>query len=98
QLAGERVRVDGEISPRPEHAPWMEGRHLVGSTDARAVADAGPGSAPWRAANRLRRLLVDGAASLAPDRRSLFTGLVLGDDRDQPAPTEDDFHGRGDTA
>ncbi|MBV9951323.1 MAG: ComEC/Rec2 family competence protein, partial [Acidimicrobiia bacterium] len=95
QLAGERVRVEGEISPRPDRAPWMQVRHLIGTIDARSVDDAGPGSAPWRAANRLRRLLVDGAASLSPDRRSLFTGLVLGDDRDQPATIEDDFRGSG---
>jgi competence protein ComEC len=95
QLAGERVRVEGSISPRPAHAPWMEVRHLVGRIESRSVQPAGAGSVPWRAANKLRRLLVDGAASLSPERRSLFTGLVLGDDRDQPPTIEDDFRGAG---
>ena len=73
----------------------MEVRHLVGRLEARSVQFEGPGGAPWRAANRVRRVLTDGASSLSPERRSLFTGLVLGDDRDQPATLADDFRGSG---
>ena len=46
---------------------------------------SGSGSAPWRAANRFRRLLASGAARRCPrPPRSLYGGFVLGDDRDQP--------------
>jgi len=57
-----------------------------------------PGSAPdppSRAANGVRRTLVAGAAPLSPVQRSLFTGLVIGDDRAQPAGLADDFRGAG---
>jgi ComEC/Rec2-related protein len=46
-------------------------------------------------ANHLRRTLVGGAGPLGATRRSLFTGLVIGDDRAQPATLSDDFRGAG---
>ena len=61
RLAGERVRVVGRITGRPPGAAWMEVRHLVGRLEARSVQFEGPGGAPWRAANRVRRVLTDGA-------------------------------------
>ena len=36
-----------------------------------------------------------GAAPLDPRARSLFTGLVIGDDREQPADLADAFRGAG---
>jgi competence protein ComEC len=95
RLAGERVHVDGRVRPPPDDAPWLVVRHVVGRLEARSVEPVDGGAAPWRAANRVRRLLVAGSASLPPDRRSLFTGFVLGDDRDQPATLADDFTGAG---
>jgi competence protein ComEC len=38
---------------------------------------------PARLANGVRRLLMAGTASLSPEQRSLFAGLILGDDRAQ---------------
>jgi len=95
RLAGERVAVRGRIRPPPAGSSWLAQRHIVGYLDVDSVRSAGPGSPPWRAANRIRRLLVDGAESLSPDRRALFTGFVLGDDRDQSAAVTDDFRGSG---
>jgi len=95
RLAGERVAVRGRIRPPPAFASWLRTRHVVGRLEAGSVEPAGAGSPPWRAANRLRRLLVAGADSLPPDRRALFTGFLLGDDRDQSDAVADDFRGAG---
>ena len=43
----------------------------------------------------LRRTLEKGAAPLAPVQLTLYTGLVIGDDRAQPVDLADDFLGAG---
>ncbi len=95
RLAGEDVRVAGRLGPPPGSAPWLRVRHVSGALAARHAERAGSGAAPWRVANRLRRTLSDGAAHLGDDQRSLYLGLVLGDDRDQPLSMTDDFRGSG---
>jgi ComEC/Rec2-related protein len=54
-----------------------------------------PGGPPARLANAARRTLVEGARGFSPVERSLYTGLVIGDDREQPATLADDFLGSG---
>ena len=95
RLAGEEMVVTGRIRPPPPRSDWFALRHVVGRLDADDVRSGGPGAAPWRLGNQLRRTLVDGAASMSPGHRSLFTGLVLGDDRDQSPELADDFRGAG---
>ena len=82
RLAGEVVRVRGErrpgrrrraVAPSP---PRQRSPHGAGRRRRRV-----PGDPVARLANGLRRTLVAGTASLDPRQRSLFTGLVLGDDR-----------------
>lgn len=94
-LAGERLVVSGRLLPPPEHAPWLVARHVVGRLRADRAEARSAGSWPWRLANGLRRSLVAGSLSLPPDQRSLFTGFVLGDDRDQTPALTDDFRGSG---
>lgn len=94
-LAGEQVRVSGRIRPPPPDAPWLLPRHVVARLSAATVEREGPGTAPWRAANRLRRLLGRGAQALPDPERGLFGGFVLGDDRGQPPEVVDDFRGSG---
>ncbi len=53
------------------------------------------GNALARTANTIRRVLVRGAEPLGQERRTLFTGLVIGDDREQPIEITDDFLGAG---
>lgn len=48
-----------------------------------------------RAANRMRRSLVDGVQSMPYELRALFTGLVIGDDREQPRQMISDFRASG---
>jgi competence protein ComEC len=70
-------------------------RHVVGRLAATSIERVDAGSAPWRAANRFRRLLQRGAATMPEPERSLYAGFVLGDDRDQPPEIVDDFRGAG---
>lgn len=94
-LAGERVRVEGRMRPPPPHAPWLVPRHVVGRLKAKRLERIDGGAAPWRAANRLRRLLARGAAGVPEPTRSLYAGFVLGDDRGQTPEVVDDFRGAG---
>ena len=84
-LAGERVLVTGEISALSpvQRARW-EVRHVVGNLSIETEYDRDPGSGLARASNRVRGLLTSGAGSLPLVERSLFLGLVMGDDRAQP--------------
>jgi competence protein ComEC len=83
-LTGDHLRVDGRPRPLPPQlATWQRSRHLAGRLRVRH-AGPGPPSRPWYgAANTVHRLLAAGSTQFGPDRRSLFLGLVLGDDRDQ---------------
>jgi len=92
---GERVRVVGRLRPRPPGAAWMIPRHLAGQIDATSVEVADAGGPPWRAANRVRALIEQGARGMDRDDRSLYLGFVLGDDREQAATLVDDFRGSG---
>jgi competence protein ComEC len=94
-LAGEQLLVEGVLRPPGPGSGWMVPRHLVGSLDAELVERRGRAAAPWRAANRFRRLLGHGASSLDPEVRALYAGFVLGDDRDQSVEVTDDFRGAG---
>jgi competence protein ComEC len=94
-LTGEHVRVEGRVAPPRPDSPWLVPRHVVGRIDASTVERVDAGSPPWRAANRFRRLLQHGAATMADPQRSLYAGFVLGDDRDQQPEIVDDFRGAG---
>lgn len=95
RLAGERVSVRGEVEPTPPGSAWLLARHVAGRLRVYAVDSWRPGGLPSRAANALRRTLTDGAEPLTAAHRSLFTGLVIGDDRAQSAGMADDFLGAG---
>jgi competence protein ComEC len=70
-------------------------RHVAARMSITAVGPHREGAWPSRVANTLRRSLIRGAASLPRDERALYTGLVLGDDRDQSPATADDFRAAG---
>ena len=59
------------------------------------LAAAGPGDPVSALANRFRRVLVEGGASLEPAQRALFTGFVIGDDRETAGETRADFRASG---
>lgn len=60
-------------------------KHIVGRMDVEEVSQTySEGTHFIRAANRMRGVISDGTQSMSREYRSLFLGLVIGDDRDQP--------------
>jgi competence protein ComEC len=90
RLAGEHLRIAGQASPAEPEA-WLRSRHIAARLMVWRVDGWREGPAVARLANGLRRTLEEGAAPLDPHDRSLFTGLVVGDDRFQAPELADDF-------
>ena len=86
-VVGEQERTSDE--------PWLVARHIGARVEVWKIEGWAPATGPAAWANGARRLLDRGAASMDDDRRALFTGLVIGDDRRQPLTMADDFRGAG---
>ncbi len=95
RLAGERVLVVGSFRPVRRGDDWARWRHEVGSITVTELRDHAAGSPLSRATNAIRRLLARGVSSLERDDRAVFSGMVLGDDREQSAVVADDFRAAG---
>lgn len=96
RLAGERVRVRGSLRPLDDEARHrLAARHIAGRVNLSAVDFVSAGSLPARLANGMRRTLIAGAGSMSREHRSLFTGFVLGDDREQSDEVTNDFRASG---
>jgi competence protein ComEC len=96
RLAGERVSAAGRLEPPPPGArDRLARRHVAGRLTIDEVGAWSSGSPATRLANGVRRTLLAGAASLPDDRRALFAGFVLGDDRGQSVEAIDDFRASG---
>lgn len=84
--AGDRVMVAGvrqRLAPaRQRRVAWQ---HVVGQLDVAWFGDVAAGSPAANASNRVRALIARGASALPADRAALTRGLVIGDDRDEPA-------------
>ncbi|MGH9189885.1 MAG: ComEC/Rec2 family competence protein [Acidimicrobiales bacterium] len=94
--AGEQIAVKGTVRRVPPEARrWLDARHVAGRMTVDDVGAWGWGSPASRVANSVRRTLAVGAESMSPERRALFSGFVLGDDRDQPPEVKDDFRAAG---
>lgn len=94
-LTGERLAVSGRVRPPPPGATWLVPRHVVGRLVVDRAERVDAGAAPWRAANRLRRLLGRGVAGCGPSTRDLYLAFVVGDDRNLRPEVVDDFRGSG---
>jgi competence protein ComEC len=96
RLAGERVHVEGRRRPlSPGSRGFLARRHIGSRLQVEEVTKPGPGGPVARFTNQLRRTLVAGTDSMSVERRALFTGLVLGDDREQEDEEIDDFRASG---
>ena len=95
RLAGDVVKVQGHLGELPAGRDWLRRDGVIGRLTVTAVGEAGVGAPHYRIANGLRSILARGAASLPPEQRALFGGLVLGDDRDRSPVTADDFKAAG---
>ena len=93
--AGEALDVRGRIAVPPAGAEWRRHSGVVGRLTVTEVGEVHAAALHYRVANSLRALLARGAASLPADQRALFSGLVLGDDRQNSPVTADDFRGAG---
>ena len=96
RLAGEVVEVRGRLSPVPARSrAYLARRHVAARMTVEAVGGWSPGHPLARVANDVRRTLLRGTSTFRPEHRALFTGLVLGDDREQDPASVDDFRGSG---
>jgi competence protein ComEC len=95
-LAGQRLVVSGAVRPLVGvPAGWARSEHLAGriDLDGAAPSDRGP---PWyRVANWAHQLVTGGATTFDSSRRSLYLGLVIGDDRGQDDLTRFRFEASG---
>lgn len=84
--AGEYVGVKGTCSPLSGTFARSDNvRHIVGSMSVDETSEIfGEGAVVMRTANRMRSAMHDGVAEMDDIKKSLFTGLVIGDDRLQP--------------
>jgi competence protein ComEC len=95
-LAGECARIEGETSAlRGSDARRAAIRHVVGRLSLEHVDEWGSGRPLDRASNRVRRLFAAGSRPLRPPDDALFAGLVIGDDRNEPATMVDQFRDAG---
>lgn len=94
--SGDRLRLRARVRPfRDAPEGWVRSRHLAGGLE---VAEAAParGTRPWfSVANRVHDLLERGSASMGSEHRSLYLGLVVGDDRGQSELTRFRFRASG---
>ena len=94
--AGDLVAVSGTRTElaglRHERVAWQ---HVVGAFEPEWLGDRVPGSPLSRASNRVRDLVSSASSALAHPDDTLFTGLVIGDDRDQPPEMLDRFRRTG---
>ena len=89
-VAGESLAVIGQREPtRSRYQRRLEVRHIVGRFEVSILSDVEQGAQAFEsrfmlAANRVRSALSDGAQTLSGDQGALFSGLVYGDDSQQP--------------
>jgi competence protein ComEC len=90
------VLVAGRIRPAsPRRRRRLALAHIVGELQVDHVVDWSPGNALARSTERVRSALDHGAAPLGAIDRSLYLGLVIGDDRAEPTSMVDDFRSAG---
>ena len=93
---GSYVHVEGRRTVLdPDRQVRVAWQHIVGEFELEYVTDTWSGGPIDRASNRVRAAIERGATSLPGDDGSLFRGLVVGDDRDQPREMIDRFRASG---
>jgi competence protein ComEC len=95
RLAGEQVWLRGSVRPVTHPNGYTKARHLAGVVQSPTIERWRSGWLVTRLANAYRRTVAGGARSIPEDARHLFTGFVVGDDREQDPLIEDDFRAAG---
>ena len=80
---GDEFDLRGTTSDLAAPWEWRASRHLCGRLALSRVGPVRAGPWWWRSATWIRGRITAGVASLDPAARSLFGGVVLGDDADQ---------------
>ena len=94
--AGELVAVSGTRRVlADDRARRVASQHVVGVFDVEWAADVDTGNPLARASNRVRGVIERGASWMPAPEGALFRGLVIGDDRDQPADMVERFRASG---
>ena len=97
RMAGEHVFVVGDCGPsvgryqRFDHVNHIRGRIVLYEVSEK-FSD---GSLYMRAANRTRKTMIRGVRHMPDQLRALFTGLVIGDDREQSREMVNEFRASG---
>lgn len=97
RLTGETIWVEGTRSNvRPDRMKWLAPRHIVGTLSLTSVSEqASFGSPLYRSVNRIRRLLIRSAEVMPDSEATLYLGLIIGDDRNQPESMRVAFRSAG---
>ena len=93
--SGESMVVSGDVEPFATAWKSRRARHIAGRLEITSVGRTMSASGPVGLANRIRRLVFDGAGSLSDRDRVLLTGFAVGDDRQQLPEVADDFRAAG---
>lgn len=93
--SGESMVIGGQVSPFSTDWKSRRARHVAGRLQIAEASQSAPASGPVGLANRIRRLVVVGGASLSDRDRVLLTGFTVGDDRQQLPEVTDDFRAAG---
>ena len=94
-LTGEVLDVRGSSAPlRGRIAPYLRRRHVSARLQLSEAGYPAPGAPLSRLANGMRRTIEQGSDPLG-NRKGLFGGFVLGDDRGQDDETVDRFRDAG---
>ena len=94
RAVGDRVTVRGRLRPLGDR-PWLRARHVVGRLAVDEIVLVAPAAGFDRVVNEMRAVIIDGARSYDDRGRSLYTGLVIGDDRFQPLAQQAQFRASG---
>lgn len=97
RMMGEAVWVEGtRARVRPDRVQWLAPRHIVGTLTLTSVSEQWSfGSPLYRSANRIRRVLNQSADAMPDLEASLYLGLIIGDDRNQPESMRAAFRAAG---
>ena len=95
--AGEVVRVSGDRLRLEANKQYrLSYRHIVGTFAVRDVSESfGNGAVLYLSANNIRAALTRSAVAMPRDEGALFMGLIIGDDREQPATMITAFRNSG---
>ncbi|MCP3990010.1 MAG: hypothetical protein GY724_13120 [Actinomycetia bacterium] len=92
--AGDRVSLIGRLRPISASS-WTRSRHLVGRLVVDEVGKVRGPNGLRSVAERVRSLVAAGSDPIEMDRRPLYLGLVIGDDRDQSPAQRARFRAAG---